>query len=176
MRGENDNPDQGEALEFGASRLAVFLPFLTVALGCGALLAGLAFSGNSGTAPAWLCVAALVLSLPLLAAHAVLRLLTVRVRALERSVQIRSGFPQARGGYIPYALIRDVSVSRRSRLHSGGSLTLTLVDGTEVFVPDVSKADEAKRAIWRLAEEHFQAAAARPRRAWHRDEETATVG
>lgn len=178
MRGENDNPDEGETLDFRASRLAVFLPTMVIAVGSGMLLALLVLSGRSDTAPAWICLAMLVLGVPLLTAHALLRLLTIRMRLLKHAIQVHRGFPQSRSAEIPYALIRGIRIRQRPAIRSleSGTLVLTLVDGTEIPVPDLFEADEAKRAIRRMAEEDLQATAMAARRAWHRDEETATVG
>jgi membrane protein YdbS with pleckstrin-like domain len=178
MRAENDNPEEGETLDFRASRLAVFLPTMVIAMGSAVLLTLLVLSGRSDTAPAWLCLAILVLGVPMLTAHALLRLLTIRMRLLKHAVQIHRGFPRSRSAEIPYALIRGIRIGQRPaiRSHESGTLVLTLVEGTEIPVPDLFQADEAKRAIRRMAEEDLQAAPMAVRRGWHREQETATVG
>lgn len=177
MRGDNDNPEQGETQDFRASRLAVFLPTLVIALGSVALLVLLGLSGQWGTVPAWLCLAMLAI-VPVLAVHALLRALTIRVRLLEDAARIHRGFPSSRSVDIPYALIKGMRVTQRPaiRPRQGGTLVFMLVDGTEIMVPDLFDADRAMRVVRGLAEENLRAAAMPARPAGRRDEETAIVG
>ncbi len=178
MRGDNDNPEEGEATDFPVSRLAVFLPTLVIGLGSGALLVLSWLSGERGSANAWLCLVMLVAAVPLVAFLALLRALTTRVRLLKDTVRVHRGFPSSRAVDIPYALIKNIRVTQRPaiRLGPSGTLVFTLVDGTEVRVSDLSDADGANRAIRRLAEENLEPAAMPMRAARHRDEETAIVG
>lgn len=178
MRGDNDNPEEGEATDFRASRLAIFLPTLVIASGSAALLALMWLSGEWGTLPAWLCLAVLIIAVPLVAVHALLRSLTTRVRLLKDAVRIHRGFPSSGGIDIPYVLIRNTRITQRPAIRPGrcGTLLFTLVDGTEIRVADLSDADGANRAVRRLAEENLAPAAMPVHPARRRDEETAIVG
>lgn len=178
MRGDNDNPEEGAAPDFRASWLAVFLPTLVIALGSGALLVLLGLSGEWRTLPAWLCLAMLMVAVPVIAVHALLRVLTTRVRLLKDRARIHSGFPSSSGIDIPYELIKGTRVTERPaiRPRQSGTLVFLLMDGTEISVPDLFEADHANRAIRRLAEENLASAAMPMRHAGRRDEETAIVG
>ncbi|WP_202313760.1 MULTISPECIES: PH domain-containing protein [unclassified Mesorhizobium] len=177
MRGDNDNPEKGEKQDFRASRLAVFLPTLVIAIGSCALLVLLGFSGKWGTVPAWLCLAMLTM-VPALAVHALLRALTTRVMLLRDAVRIERGFPSSRGVDIPYALIKGMRVTQRPaiRPRRRGTLVFMLADGTKVAVPDLFDADRAIAAIRGLAEENLATVAMPARSARPCDEESAIVG
>ena len=149
MRGANDNPDNAGAPVFVASWLALSIPMIVVAVGYGAMLVWLAFTGQSGTSLARICRLALTFGVPVLAGHALLRMATIRVRPKKNAVSVHAGFPRSRAIEVPYGLIEEVSARRGplGRLVSSGTLVLTLVDGGRLSVSDLADPSRVAQAV-----------------------------
>lgn len=159
MRGDNDNPDVGAGGSFVPSGRAIFLPTILIVAGYAVVLLCLWLLGWGEGALARLCLVALAVGGPLLAAHAVLRRFTIRVDVMPHAVYVHSGFPRSAPDEIPYALIRRLTLARGpiGRLTGSATLVFEIAGGTRIAVDHLARPDEAFRAIGRLVEEAAQA-------------------
>lgn len=151
MRGVNDNPRPGYGGPFLPSALSLFLPTMVVLAGYGVALAGLVLAGRGDGALARLCIVVLALGGPFLIAHATLRVFTIRVAVMPRTLYVHRGFPSGEAQDIPYRLIDRVAVRRglAGRIAGSGALVVTLSGDRRVVVGDLKHADQARAAIVR---------------------------
>lgn len=149
MRVANDNRRVGGAAVFQPSTLAVFLPVLAIAAGYGLFWAALWVSGRSHGTIAHLCVAVLVIATPMLAAHALLRALTLRVRVMPRAVLVHRGFPSGAEIALAYSDIASVHAMRgkTARFTGSGALVIDLIDRARITIGDLVGAERAAETI-----------------------------
>lgn len=132
-----------------ASPLALFLPGLVVAAGYGALLLALFFSGKGEGALARVCLLVLVIVVPLLFAHAGLRLSTTRLTLHAARLEAHPGFPARDPEIIPYAAVTGVSLRRglSGWITGAGSLVIERDNGMPVVVSGLSNPDAAMAGL-----------------------------
>ncbi|MFZ1682360.1 MAG: PH domain-containing protein, partial [Rhizobiaceae bacterium] len=137
--GTNDNRSPGGALRLRASPWALLLPTAVITTGYGLLLLLLFSRGLGDGAVARLCMVVLGFAAPFIAAHAVLRLITVEVRPMGHALVLRRGFPQAGAVEIPWDDIAKVSVrlGPGGRLTGSGTLVILRTDGRRFAVADL---------------------------------------
>ena len=156
MDGSNDNhgpvPRQSrEALRL--SRLSLFLPTLVIAAGYGAVWLWLQASGQGTSALARLCLAVLLVGVPLLAAHAALRLATFSLKVMVHAVHLQQGFPSAGSAEIPWSAIRALEVRRGfgGWLTGAGTLVFHLTTGDRLAARGLRHPQEARAMVERAA-------------------------
>ena len=152
MRGDNDNPDVGAGGSFLPSGRAIFLPTILIVCGYATIFLALWLLGRGEGALARLCLLVLAVGGPFLVAHGMLRRFTIRIDVMPHAVYVHSGFPRSAPAEIPYALIRRMTLTRGpiGRLTGSGTLVFEIAGGTRIAVADLSRPDEAFRAIGRL--------------------------
>ncbi|MDP3896116.1 MAG: PH domain-containing protein, partial [Mesorhizobium sp.] len=140
MRAENDNGDDAGGGRFQPSRVSLFLPVAVILVGYSLVLLTLAVAGRSDGAIARLCIVVLTLIVPFLIAHAVLRLVTMRLLVLRHTLHLHPGFPRSERYEIPYGLIESMRIRRGigGRIAGSGTLVLTLADGQKVAACDLA--------------------------------------
>lgn len=151
VRGHNDNSDPG-AGPFTASTAAIFLPTTVVFVGYVAAFVVLLLAGKADGALARLCVAVILVAVPLLGFHALLRRLTIRIAILPRALQVHAGFPRLGAIEVPLGAIVRVLVLRGpvGRLTDAGSVVIETVDGGRITVNDIALPSEVVAAITRV--------------------------
>ena len=156
--GTNDNRSPGGILRLRASPWALLLPTAVITAGYGLLLLILSWRGLGDSAVARLCMVVLGFAVPFIAAHAVLRLITVEVRPMGHALVVRRGFPQAGAVEVPWDDISRVSVRRGpgGRLTGSGTLVIARTDGRRIAVADIDAPLAAAAHVRRWAGEAVQ--------------------
>jgi membrane protein YdbS with pleckstrin-like domain len=127
-------------------RWQIFLPTAAIAL----LYAGFWFwlhvSGMTGGALSRLALIVLTIGVPLVAAHAFLRLETTRVQVLDDVVRYHAGWPRDMPVDMPFELIDRVDIRRglSGRIFGGGTLVLRLTTGESAAIADLADPYAAK--------------------------------
>lgn len=153
---ENDNGDAGlsrdDALLFRPSWIALFLPTAIIAVGYALVFGVFVSFGRGDGALARLCIAVLVLGVPLLLANATLRYFTILVRLSPDTVIVHQGFPRRDAREVAHSHIRAVHVSQGfvGRLTNSGTLMLELVTGQRVAIADLTEPFGVKLTVERL--------------------------
>lgn len=126
-----------------ASASALFLPGLVVALGYAGLWAFLTMSGRGEGALARVSLLILVLGVPLLLAHAGLRLSTTRLTLRGALLEAHPGFPARDPVTVSYRAITSVTVRRglSGWITGAGSLVIARETGAPVIVAGLAKPD-----------------------------------
>ncbi|MCB1382096.1 MAG: hypothetical protein KDJ73_04030 [Notoacmeibacter sp.] len=154
MDGSNDNhgPVAGRAA-LGLSKLSLFLPVAVIAAGYGAVWLWLEVSGQGGTALARLCLAVLLVGVPLLAVHAALRLATFSMKVMVHAVHLQPGFPSAGTAEIPWSAIRHLEVrcGPGGWLTGAGTLVFHLTTGGRIAARGLAQAHAARALIEKAA-------------------------
>lgn len=119
-----------------ASAPALFLPGFVVAAGYAGLWAFLTMGGRGEGALARLSLLILVLGVPLLLAHAGLRLSTTRLTLRGAHLEAHPGFPARDPVIVSYRAITSVAVRRglSGRITGAGSLVISRENGAPVIV------------------------------------------
>ncbi|SOE13828.1 hypothetical protein SAMN05877838_0952 [Hoeflea halophila] len=128
-----------------ASAAALFLPALVVAAGYGALLLALVLADRGNGPLARVCMIVLVIGVPLLLAHAGLRLSTTRLALHASYLEVHPGFPARDPVTIPYASVSRATVRRglSGWITGAGSLVIERESGLPVIVSGLSSPDTA---------------------------------
>jgi len=132
-----------------ASALALFLPGLVVAAGYGAFLLALVLSGKGEGALARVCLLVLVIVVPLLLAHAGLRLSTTQLTLHPARLEAHPGFPARDPEVISYAAVTGLSLRRglSGWITGAGSLVIERGAGVPVIVSGLSSPDAALASL-----------------------------
>lgn len=163
MDGINDNHgpygDGSQAHALALSRLSLFLPSLVIAGGYGGLWLWLMAEGEGSSALARLCLAVVLVGVPLMAAQAALRLATFSMRVMVHGVHLQPGFPSARQADIPFSAIRSLDVKRGPGgwMTGAGTLVLHLSTGESLAARGIRDADVAKTLVEAAARARHQA-------------------
>lgn len=128
-----------------ASAVALFLPALVVAAGYGALLFALVLADRENGPLARVCMIVLAIGVPLLLAHAGLRLSTTRLELHTAYLEAHPGFPARDPVTIPYAAVSRTTVRRglSGWITGAGSLIIERENGLPVTVSGLSDPDAA---------------------------------
>ena len=126
-----------------ASAIALFLPGLTVAAGYAALWVYLYLDGRANGALARVSLMVLVIVVPLLLAHAGLRLSTTRLTLRGAHLEAHPGFPARDPVIIAYPAVTGVSLRRglSGWITGAGSLVIKRENGPPVVVSGLSDPD-----------------------------------
>ncbi len=147
----NDNTKVGSGQSFGPSGAALLLPAAVIFAGYGAVLALLWQTQRLDTALGTLIAAVLAVGVPLIAAHAFLRILTIRLQPLAHAVFLHPGFPRAAASEIPYQRIVSVTTAGglSGRMTGSASVTILRDDGMKFTAAAIADAEAARKAIER---------------------------
>ena len=128
-----------------ASALALFLPGLVVAAGYAALWLFLYANGRGDGALSRVCLIVLVLVVPLLFAHAGLRLSTTRLTLRGAHLEAHPGFPVRDPVIVTYPAVTGVSLRRglSGWITGAGSLVIERENGAPLIVPGLAHPDAA---------------------------------
>lgn len=144
LQGENDNR-RTAATCFGPSRFRLFVPTALVACGYGILYLALRTMDASDGPVAKVSLLILAAGVPLIAAYAFLRALTIAVRLEPHALVLARGFPALHPVALAWHEVADVSVLE-SRF-SGSALIVEDTQGTRVMVRDLAGAEQAASLI-----------------------------
>ncbi len=146
---QNDNANPVGLAAFTPSTLALFLPTIVIAALYGGALLLLMHTGQLETALARLLILLVTLGVPLIAAHAFLRFVTIRLQPMVHAVFLNRGFPAAQSAEIPYERIASMEIKRGliGMLTGSGSLILVLHDGKRLTAAALKDAAGARDAI-----------------------------
>ena len=163
MDGFNDNHgpygDGSQANALGLSRLSLFLPSLVIATLYGAVWLWLMVAGEGSSALARLCLAVMLIGVPLMAVQAALRLATFSLKVMVHGVHLQPGFPSARQADIPFSAIRSLDVKRGPGgwLTGAGTLVMHLSTGETLAARGIRDGEAAKMLVEVAARARHQA-------------------
>lgn len=151
MLGENDNLAVASGEAYSPSKKALFIPVVIISIGYAVFFAWLWANGNAGTGVARLSLLVLAVGVPLLVAHAVLRLFTTHIRLQPDGLHINTGFPRAREYEVPYRIIRNTVIKRglAGRMLDAGTVVLQLTTGQKISVCDLEHPEQVRAAVER---------------------------
>lgn len=128
-----------------ASAVALFLPGLTVAAGYAALWLFLYLDGRGNGPLARVSPMVLAIAVPVLLAHAGLRLSTTRLTLRGAHLEAHPGFPARDPVIVSYPAVTAVSLRRglSGWITGAGSLVIERHDGAPLVIPGLSHPDQA---------------------------------
>ncbi|MBC7284578.1 hypothetical protein, partial [Hoeflea sp.] len=129
-----------------ASALALFLPGLVVAFGYAGLWLLLHATGRGEGALARVCLLVLVIGVPLILAHAGLRLSTVRLTLRGAHLEAHPGFPARDPAIVAYPAVTGLSLKRglSGWITGAGSLVIERGNGPPVVVAGLADPESAR--------------------------------
>ncbi|AKH99456.1 hypothetical protein IMCC20628_00732 [Hoeflea sp. IMCC20628] len=146
---EPKNMDAGQIQQhrvaWRANAIALFLPGLAVAAGYGGLWLVLYLDGRGAGALARVSLMVLVIGVPLLLAHAGLRLSTTRLTLRGTHLEAHPGFPSRDPVIVAYPAVTRLSLRRglSGWITGAGSLVIERENGAPVIIPGLSHPDAA---------------------------------
>lgn len=131
-------PDQTGGTDHRAD-WKIFLPTIIIMIGYGASMLYLWLTGRADSALFRLAALVAGLGVPLLAAHAFLRLETLCVRLQKDRMRFHRGWPKGNATEIPYSLIKKLEVKRglSGRIFGGGTLIIHTRGGLKTSISDL---------------------------------------
>lgn len=136
-------PDEFGSADF-RSDWKIFTPTLVILVSYGISMLYLWAAGRADGALFRLAAIIAGIGVPLLAAHALLRLETICVRLLGDSIQFHRGWPKKNATNIPYDLITNLKVKRGifGGLFGGGTLVIMTKGGAKIAISDLKYPDQ----------------------------------
>lgn len=140
---------EGHKTHWRASAVALFLPGLIIAAGYGLLYFGLSASGRGGGVLARISLIVLLVGVPLILAHAGLRLSTISLVLKGAHLEAHPGIPAGDPVQVAYRDIRAVSVKRglSGRLTGAGSLVISTARKKPVVLSGLQDPDSALASV-----------------------------
>lgn len=137
-------PDAEGSVDF-RSDWKIFIPTIVILISYGLSMLYLWATGRVDGALFRLAALIAGIGVPLLAAHAFLRLETICVRFFDDSIHFHEGWPKKNATIIPYDLITKLSVKRGifGNLFGGGTLIITTKGGVKTAISDLKSPDAA---------------------------------
>jgi len=136
---------QRHRVAWRANAIALFLPGLAVAVGYGGLWLVLYLNGRGAGPLARISLMVLVIGVPLLLAHAGLRLSTTRLTLRGAHLEAHPGFPSRDPVIVAYPAVTGLSLRRglSGWITGAGSLVIERENGAPVIIPGLSHPEDA---------------------------------